>query len=101
MILTIMKYHIKLARNDVIGELAGSRSSRSLDDFSEPFTAVIVKKRTGTPSFIRYLSQCSYLAQIIQYFSNVCQRVFKKRDFGALASTFHLFVKKGLSEIGK
>ena len=42
-----MKYHITIARNDVIGKLEGSRSPCSLDDFDEPCTTVIVKKKTG------------------------------------------------------
>ena len=50
-----MKYHITLARNDVIGKLGGSRFPYSLDDFNEPCTGVIVTKRTGTPSFCTLL----------------------------------------------
>ena len=50
-----MQYHITLARNNVIGKLGGSRSPCSLDDFSEPCTSAIVKKRTGTPSFCTLL----------------------------------------------
>ena len=41
-----MKYHITLAKNDVIGELSSSRIPCSIDDFNEPCkTAVIVKKK--------------------------------------------------------
>ena len=77
-----MKYHITLARNDVIGKLGGSRFPYSLDDFNEPCTAVIVKKRTGTPS-------CSYLAQMIQHLKKfIFVRVFKKKGFWGLLSTW-------------
>ena len=59
-----MKYHVMPARNDVFGGF--------FLDFNEPCTAVIVKKRTGTPSFVYYSSyQCSNLAQIIQLKKNI------------------------------
>ena len=51
-----MKYHITLARNDVIGKLGGSRFPYSLDDFNEPCTAVIVKKKLARQVFARYSS---------------------------------------------
>ena len=38
-----------LARNDVIGELAGSHS---LDVFNEPCTAIIVKKKNWHAKFL-------------------------------------------------
>ena len=47
-----MKYHITLARNDVFGELVGSGSSCSLDDYNEPCTAVIVEKKNWYPKFL-------------------------------------------------
>ena len=84
-----MKYHITLARNDVIGKLGGSRFPYFLDDFNEPCTAVIVKKRTGTPRFVRYSSKCSYFAQMVQNFLKfIVVRVFKKNGFWGLLSTW-------------
>ena len=93
-----MKYHVTLARNDVIGEFAGSRSSCSLDNFDEPCT---VKKRTGTPSFCKL---CKFFSVFLLdsndstfleiYFR---QSILKKGISGAvkyLASTLYLFVKK-------
>ena len=47
-----MKYHVTLASNDVFGELAGSRSPCSLDDFNESCTAVIVKKKNWHAKFL-------------------------------------------------
>ena len=41
-----MTYHITLARNEGIGELAGSHSPCSLDVFNESCTAVTVKKKS-------------------------------------------------------
>ena len=46
-----MKYHVTLAHNDVFGELAGSQFPCSLDDFNEPCTAVIVKKKNWHANF--------------------------------------------------
>ena len=59
-----MKYHIALARKDVIGKLGDSCFPYFLDDFNEPCRAVIVKKRTGTPSF------CTLLIQVLLLGSN-------------------------------
>ena len=50
-----MECNIKLARNDVIGKLAGSRALCSLENFNEQCTAVIVKKVTDTSSFCTLL----------------------------------------------
>ena len=78
-----MKYHITLARNDVIGKLGGSRFPYSLDDFNEPCTAVIMKKKLARQVFVRCSSRCSYFSQIIQHFFKfIFVRVFKKKDFG-------------------
>ena len=68
--LAIMKYHITLARNDVIGKLAGSRSLCSLDDFQEPYTAIIVK------NWLLGSDDSTFFE--IYFFP----RVLKKRDFG-------------------
>ena len=46
-----MKYHIMLARNDVIGKVGGWRFPYSLDDFNEPCTAVIVTKKNWHAKF--------------------------------------------------
>ena len=63
-----MEYHVTLARNDVIGELAGARSQCSVDDFNETCTAVIVKKLLARQVFIHFSShQYSNLAQMIQF----------------------------------
>ena len=63
-----MKYHVTVAHNDVFGKLASSCSPCSLDNFNEPCTAVIVKKKElARQVFVHYFShQCSNLAQIIQ-----------------------------------
>ena len=93
-----MKYHFTLAQNDVFGELAGSHFPCSLDDFNEPSTALIVKKRTAT------LSLCTLLISLVLYLGSNGSTSFKiysfrrefkiKRILGDLASTFYLFVKK-------
>ena len=87
---------VVIARSPSIGKLGGSRFPYFLDDFNEPCTAV-VKKRTGTPVFVRYSSKCSYLAQMIQHFLKfIFVRVFKRKGFWGLLSTWRpLFVKKG------
>ena len=96
-----MKYHIALACNDVIGELAGSRFLYSLDVFNKPRTAVSVNIRTGMPSFSTLLILVLLLDSSDSIFLKICfcQRVFLKKGilgaFKYLSSTFYLFVTKG------
>ena len=54
-----------LARNDVIGKLAGLNSPCSLN---EPYSSYLKKKELVRQIFERYSSQCSYLTQMIQHF---------------------------------
>ena len=48
-----------LAGEDAIGELADSRSPCSLDDFNEPCTAVIVKKKKNWHATLLYATHLS------------------------------------------
>ena len=73
----------------------------SLDDFNEPCTAVIVKKGTVTPSFCTLLISVLLLGSKDStfFFNLFLSESSKKGILGAfkyLASTFYLFVKKGV-----
>ena len=94
-----MKYHITLARNDVIGKLGGSRFPYSLDHFNEPCTAVIVKKKNCHAKFLyaTHLSAPTWLKWFNIFLNLFLSEYLKKGILGAfkyLASTFYLFVKK-------
>ena len=95
--MTMMKYHIMLARNDVFSEWIYSHFPFSLNNFNETCTSVIVKKRSHF--WTRYWSQCWYLAQVIRHL----KKIFFYREYsenwvlGAfkyLANIFNRFVKK-------
>ena len=80
-----MKYHITLTRNDVLDELAISRFPCSLDDFNEPCTAVIVKKKNWHAKFL-YLRAMQVLFLIYLNDSTLtkiysCQILFLKKRF--------------------
>ena len=50
-----MNYHITLARNDIFGKLTGSSFPCSLDDFNEPCTAIIIKKKKKKNWHVKFL----------------------------------------------
>ena len=83
--LAIMKYHIMLARNNGICELAGSRSPCFLDDFNEQWTAVIVKKKLARQFFIRYYISAPTWLQWFNTFINLSlSEIIKKKRFWEL-----------------
>ena len=87
-----MNYHVTLARNNVYGELGGSRFLCSLDDFNKLCAAVIVKKKELA---LQVFEHCSYhqgsdLAQINQPFFKfiLVREYFNKTGFWGLLSTW-------------
>ena len=79
-----MKYHITLARNNVIGKLGGSHFPYSLDDFNEPCTAVIVKKKNWHAKFLyaTHLSAPTWLKWFNIFLNLFLSEYLKRRDFG-------------------
>ena len=72
-----------------VASVANKNLLSLFDDFNEPCTAVILKKICQV--FVRYSSQFSYLAQMIQNYVLEIYfflRVFKKKGFCGLLSTW-------------
>ena len=98
--LTIKKYHITIAYNDVINKLAGSRSLCSLDDFNE--YSSYCKENNWHAKFV-YTTHLSALTWLKWF--KMCRNFFfprvlkKKTGFWGLLSTwrplFHFSWKKG------
>ena len=62
------------SNNDCVGCKLEPILSLSIDDFNEPCTAVIAKRRTGTPSFMyaTHLISASTWLKSFKFFLNLC-----------------------------
>ena len=75
-------------------QVANKNLSPFLDDFNEPYTAVIVKKRTGTPSFCTLLISVLLLgANDSTFFTiDLCNRVERNYGFWGLLKKVYRYI---------
>ena len=87
-----MKYHITLARNDVIGKVGSSRSPCSLDDFNISCTAVIAKKKNchAKFSYATHLNAPTWLRWFNIFKNLFLPEYLKKKGLWGLLSTWRL-----------